>query len=64
MAEATEWYWCLDHKAAEPAAGGCPPDRRWGPYPSKDAAEHWKERVDARNEAWDADDEEWSGERS
>jgi hypothetical protein len=64
MTEATEWYWCLDHKAAEPATGGCPPDRRWGPYPSKDAAEHWKERVDARNEAWDADDEEWSGERS
>jgi hypothetical protein len=62
MSEDTDWYWCLDHKAAE-RADGCPPDRRLGPYPSREAAEHWKERVEARNEAWDADDEEWSGER-
>ena len=59
----TEWYWCLAHKTAETADGGCPPDRRLGPYPSREAAEHWKERVEARNEAWDAEDEEWSGER-
>jgi len=32
-----------------------------GPYPSRDAAEHWKEKVEARNEAWDADDKAWSG---
>ena len=60
---AEEWYWCLEHKVAEPAEGGCPPDRRLGPYPSREAAEHWKEQFDARNEAWDAEDEEWSGER-
>ena len=58
-----EWYWCLEHNVAEPADGGCPPDRRLGPYESREAAEHWKERVDARNEAWDAEDERWSGER-
>jgi hypothetical protein len=57
-----EWYWCLEHKAAERADGGCPPDRRLGPYPSREAAEHWKERVDARNETWDAEDRSWSGE--
>ena len=58
-----EWYWCLDHKAAESQGGSCPPDRRLGPYPSREAAEHWQERVDSRNEQWDADDEAWSGER-
>jgi hypothetical protein len=52
-----EWYWCLDDHVAEPADGGCPPDRRLGPYPSRAAAEHWKEQVDARNLAWDAEDE-------
>jgi hypothetical protein len=57
-----EWYWCLEHKAAERGDGGCPPDRRLGPYPSREAAEHWKEIVEARNEAWDAADRSWSGE--
>jgi hypothetical protein len=58
---AQDWYWCLEHKVAEPADGPCPADRRLGPYPSREAAEHWKERVDARNEAWDAADKEWEG---
>jgi hypothetical protein len=58
---AQEWYWCLEHKVAEPADGPCPADRRLGPYPTREAAEHWKERVDARNEAWDAADKEWEG---
>ncbi|MDQ1508852.1 MAG: hypothetical protein QOG50_696 [Actinomycetota bacterium] len=62
MTEANEWYWCLEHKVAETASGGCPPDRRLGPYPSREAAEHWKEQVEARNQAWEAEDEEWSGE--
>jgi hypothetical protein len=56
-----EWYWCLDHSAAEPADGPCPPSRRLGPYPSRAAAEHWKEKVEARNEKWDAEDREWNG---
>jgi hypothetical protein len=56
-----EWYCGLDHKAAEPADTACPPDRRLGPYPSRDAAEHWKEQVEARNEKWDAEDEAWEG---
>ena len=56
-----EWYWCLEHGAAETADGGCPPDRRLGPYPSREAAEHWKEQVESRNQAWDAADKEWEG---
>ena len=30
---AGEWYWCLEHKVAEPADGACPPDRRLGSVP-------------------------------
>ena len=56
-----EWYWCLDHNAAEPADKACAADNRMGPYESKAAAEHWKERADARNDKWDRDDAEWSG---
>ena len=61
---ATEaWFWCLDHQSAEPGEHACPPDRRLGPYPSRAAAEDWKEQFEARNEAWDAADAEWEGER-
>ena len=56
-----EWYWCLDHGAAEEASSDCPPDRRMGPYPTRDDAEHWKDRVESRNDKWDADDASWSG---
>ena len=56
------WYWCLDHHVAEAAESGCAADRRLGPYPSREAAEHWKEQVEARNEAWDAADKAWDGE--
>jgi hypothetical protein len=55
---ADEWYRCLDHGAAEPASSACLPDRRLGPYESKESAEHWNDRVEARNEQWDADDAE------
>jgi hypothetical protein len=57
-----QWFWCLDHNAAEPSEGGCPPDRRLGPYPSKEAAANWKEQFEARNKAWDDADAEWEGE--
>ena len=56
---AEEWFWCLEHKAAEPGEEGCPPDRRLGPYPTRAAAEHWKEQFDARNKAWDDEDKAW-----
>jgi hypothetical protein len=56
-----QWFWCLQHKVAEPADGRCPPDRRLGPYPSREAAANWKEQFEARNEAWDKADREWEG---
>jgi hypothetical protein len=56
-----EWYWCLDHEAAEPSDSDCPPDRRLGPYPSREAAQHWKDKVESRDQTWQAEDEAWEG---
>jgi hypothetical protein len=53
-----EFYWCLDHNRVEGADSDCPPDKRHGPYPTKEAAANWKETVKARNDQWDAEDEE------
>jgi hypothetical protein len=58
------WYWCFDHDGAEQGVSGCRADRRLGPYESRAAAEHWRERKDARNERWDAEDRRWRGEPS
>ncbi len=55
------WYWCLKHKRAEGAEGSCPPEDRMGPYESQEEAEHWKDKVEARNEEWDAEDRAWTG---
>jgi hypothetical protein len=46
----------------EGAEGTCPPEDRMGPYESREAAEHWKDTVEARNDEWDREDREWSGE--
>jgi hypothetical protein len=59
-----EWFWCLDHNVAVTAEDPCPPKRRLGPYPTRDAAESWQETVAARNAKWDAEDREWSGEEA
>jgi hypothetical protein len=32
-----------------------------GPYPTEAAARDWKATAEARNEAWDEEDERWSG---
>lgn len=55
------WYWCMRHNRAEEAGAACAADDRLGPYESKDAAEHWKDRVEARNEKWDEEDRAWTG---
>lgn len=56
---ATEWYWDLRRKRAVTADERGPGDDTLGPYPSRAAAENWKQRVDARNEAWEDADEDW-----
>lgn len=55
-----EYYWCLEHKAVE-GPDGCRAEIRMGPYPTREAAEHWKDRVEERNEAWAAEDRRWNG---
>ena len=61
-AESRSWYWCLDHKRVEPEDDACPPDRCMGPYKSRDEAAHWRDKVEARNEAWEQEDRRWEGE--
>lgn len=59
--EDQQWYWCLEHNVAVQADDPCPPERRLGPYPTREAAENWKQTVEARNAKWDAQDKEWEG---
>lgn len=59
---AGNWWWCLKHGRAEDGSSTCPPEDRMGPYESREAAEHWKDKVESRNEKWDREDREWSGE--
>lgn len=54
------WFWCVRHGRAEPEPRACPPADRLGPYESQQAAEHWRDRVEARNERWDEEDRAWS----
>ncbi len=30
-----------------------------GAYPTREAAEHWRERAEERNASWDAADRDW-----
>jgi hypothetical protein len=56
-----QWFWCMRHNSVEQGVG-CPGSERFGPYPSADAAAHWREKVAERNEAWDEEDRRWDGE--
>ncbi|MFT3834768.1 MAG: hypothetical protein QM711_15865 [Micropruina sp.] len=51
-----DWYWCLKHHAVEPYEG-CKAEDRLGPYPSRDEAAHALQKVQQRNEQWDAEDD-------
>lgn len=55
----TEWYWDLERELAVPADERGPGDRVLGPYRTRGEAENWKQTVEQRNDAWEADDEEW-----
>jgi hypothetical protein len=53
----SEYYWCLAHERVE--EGPCGAIDRLGPYDSPDAARAWRDRVEDRNDAWQAEDERW-----
>jgi hypothetical protein len=61
---AGQYYWCLKHSRVETDANMCPGVERLGPYGTAAEAERALDLVAERNEAWDAEDERWHGERS
>lgn len=58
MTEDHQWFYCLDHKTVE-TADGCRSANRFGPYATREDAEHALERVAQRNEEADRQDREW-----
>lgn len=59
MNDGSQWGWDLRQGRAVPWDERGPSEQILGPYPSKEAAENWRTRIDERNEAWDDDDERW-----
>lgn len=55
-----KWYWCLRHNRAE-SADRCGSELLMGPYESRAAAEAFADTANAREDAWEAEDERWSG---
>ena len=51
---ATEYWYCLDHKAVE-GPDGCKSADRLGPYPSEADASRALDKFQERNETWDND---------
>lgn len=51
-----KWYYCFKHQKVETHDESDEMDRM-GPYPTREAAENWRQQVAARNDAWDEDDE-------
>jgi hypothetical protein len=56
-----EWYWDLGRGVAVTADERGPGDQTLGPYSSRVEAEHWKDKVDERNEQWSRADDDWEG---
>lgn len=57
----SEYYWCLTHERVEQGSL-CKAANRLGPYDSEHAARDWRDRVEGRNEVWQAEDKRWGGE--
>jgi len=61
MSDEQRWYWDLKQGQAVQASERGAADHLLGPYGSQEEAEHWKDRVEARNESWKEADKEWAG---
>lgn len=60
-----DYWFCLKHHTVEPRQG-CKNSDRLGPYATREEAAGALEKVEARNEAWDAENEKdagWSDEQ-
>lgn len=51
-----QFYWCLEHSRVE-VDGDESHDKQLGPFPTREAAQNWKQTYAARNEQWDHDTE-------
>ncbi|NLU70169.1 hypothetical protein [Streptomyces sp. HNM0574] len=49
-----EWYYCLHHRQVEEGPE-CPAKDRFGPYATRDEAEHAMETARERNLQWEND---------
>jgi len=56
-----EYYWCLRHQRVESGDHVCPARHRLGPFPTVAEAERALEKVQQRNEAWEAENARWNG---
>jgi hypothetical protein len=57
------YYWCLKHNRVETDDNKCDESKLLGPYRTRSEAENALTKVRQRNEAWEAEDERWHGER-
>lgn len=54
-----QWWWDLAAERAVTSAERPRDLEVLGPYPTREAAESWRDTVEARNEEWKAEDERW-----
>ncbi|GHH34146.1 hypothetical protein [Streptomyces candidus] len=52
--KAGEWFYCLEHKTVEEGPQ-CPAQNRFGPYGSREEAQHAMDRAAERNLEWEND---------
>ena len=52
-----QWWYCIQHKTVEGDDVACKAVDRLGPYASREDASHALEKVAARNEKWDSEDD-------
>lgn len=55
------YFWCLRHRRVETVPNVCADKYRLGPYATEAEAERALRTVADRNETWDAEDAQWSG---
>lgn len=56
-----EYWYCLTHQRVE-RGSTCKAEDRLGPYPTEEAARHWRDHHESREERWEEQDEAWYGE--
>ena len=58
MSDGDEYWFCLKHHTVE-GRDGCRNSDRLGPYATAAEAERALDKVEERNEQWDAADDDW-----